>query len=217
MSIEFVVFDVGDTLTDETRYRAGWAEVLGVTPAALDDAIRAAIERDEEIGRIFRDLNPAFDMEAGRQAMRARFGGAAFQAEDLFTDARPCLEQLRGMGYRIGVAGNQPVASEAILRGLALPMDFLASSAGWGVRKPAPEFFRRVIETAGVAPERIAYVGDRVDNDVIPTLAAGMVSVFLRRGPWAAVQARRAEAARAQITIDNLLELPEALKKFRAS
>lgn len=217
MSIDVVVFDVGDTLTDETRYRAGWAEVLGVTAAALDGAIRAAIERDEEIGRIFRDLNPGFDMEAGRQVMRARFGGAAFQAEDLFPDARPCLERLRGLGYRIGVAGNQPVASEAILRALELPMDFLASSAGWGVRKPAPEFFARVIEAAGVAPQRIAYVGDRVDNDVLPTLAAGMVSVYLRRGPWAAVQARRPEAARAQIIIDDLLELPAALEKFKAS
>jgi FMN phosphatase YigB (HAD superfamily) len=27
-------------------------------------------------------------------------------------------------------------------------------------------------------------VGDRLDNDIRPALAAGMVAVFLRRDPW---------------------------------
>jgi FMN phosphatase YigB (HAD superfamily) len=30
--------------------------------------------------------------------------------------------------------------------------------------------------------ERIAYVGDRLDNDLIPAKAAGMRTVFIRRG-----------------------------------
>ena len=62
-----------------------------------------------------------------------------------------------------------------------------------------------------VRPAEIAYVGDRVDNDVVPAATAGMVAVFLRRGPWALLHARRPEASVARLTIDSLDELPEAL------
>ena len=34
----------------------------------------------------------------------------------------------------------------------------------------------------------IAYVGDRADNDVGPAIAAGMVGVHIRRGPWGHLQ-----------------------------
>ena len=36
-------------------------------------------------------------------------------------------------------------------------------------------------------PGDVAYVGDRVDNDVVPSSAAGMRAVWLRRGPWGIV------------------------------
>ena len=59
----------------------------------------------------------------------------------------------------------------------------------------------------GVAPEKIAYVGDRVDNDVGPALAAGMVGVHIRRGPWGYLQEPPAGAIR----IRSLDELPAVL------
>ena len=57
-------------------------------------------------------------------------------------------------------------------------------SAAWGLHKPDPAFFARVAAELGLPPAAIAYVGDRVDNDVRPAAAAGMVAVFVRRGPW---------------------------------
>ena len=35
-----------------------------------------------------------------------------------------------------------------------------------------------------MAPEEIAYVGDRTDNDVLPAADAGMRPILIRRGPW---------------------------------
>jgi FMN phosphatase YigB (HAD superfamily) len=61
----------------------------------------------------------------------------------------------------------------------------VASSERWGVRKPSPEFFERVLELVGGEAGEVAYVGDRVDNDIVPALAAGMVAVHVRRGSWA--------------------------------
>ena len=63
-------------------------------------------------------------------------------------------------------------------------VDFVGSSARWGVAKPEPAFFARLIAEAGAPPEKIAYVGDRVDNDILPALDAGLVAVHIRRGPW---------------------------------
>jgi FMN phosphatase YigB (HAD superfamily) len=59
-----------------------------------------------------------------------------------------------------------------------LPLDFIGSSEKWGVEKPSPEFFGRIVQISGVRAGEIAYVGDRLDNDVLPAKAAGMVSVF---------------------------------------
>ncbi len=59
----------------------------------------------------------------------------------------------------------------------------------------------------GMGADEIAYVGDRVDNDVVPALAAGMAAVRIRRGPWGHLHEPPAEALR----IDTLDELSEAL------
>jgi FMN phosphatase YigB (HAD superfamily) len=50
-------------------------------------------------------------------------------------------------------------------------------------------------------------VGDRVDNDVGPALAAGMVGVHIKRGPWGFLH----EPPREAIRIRSLDELPGAL------
>jgi FMN phosphatase YigB (HAD superfamily) len=93
-------------------------------------------------------------------------------------------------------------------------VDFVASSARWGVEKPDPAFFRRIVTESGVEPDRIAYVGDRLDNDVLPAIDAGMAGIFLRRGPWGFIHASWPEVARARIRLETLDELPAALDRL---
>ncbi len=57
-------------------------------------------------------------------------------------------------------------------------------------------------------PSAVAYVGDRVDNDVLPAAAAGLVAVHVRRGPWGLLQPSPPEAA---LVVDDLRSLPHAL------
>jgi FMN phosphatase YigB (HAD superfamily) len=87
-------------------------------------------------------------------------------------------------------------------------LDFVGSSERWGVEKPAAGFFAHVVEEAGVAAQEILYVGDRVDNDVLPALAAGLRAVRVRRGAHAHV-----ESPAGTTTIDSLAELPEVLPR----
>jgi FMN phosphatase YigB (HAD superfamily) len=108
----------------------------------------------------------------------------------------------------VGIVGNQTEALESWARDSALPADVISSSASLGVRKPDPAFFERVCELVVAPPSRVAYVGDRVDNDVLPAAAAGMVAVHVRRGPWGRLQRTPAEAA---LGLDDLASLPDAL------
>jgi FMN phosphatase YigB (HAD superfamily) len=128
---------------------------------------------------------------------------SVFAERDLFADALPCFAALRARGLRLGAAGNMYAHHEEFLRPY---VDFVGSSERWGVEKPAGGFFTRVVEEAGVPATEIAYVGDRVDNDVLPALAAGLQAVRVRRGAHADV-----ESPEGTITIDSLAELPEAL------
>lgn len=56
-----------------------------------------------------------------------------------------------------------------------------------------------------------------MDNDVLPAKSAGMVSVFLRRGPCGLIHARRSEMTQADIRIDSLAELRGTLEKRLAT
>jgi len=212
MAIKVVFFDIGETLVDETRQWGGWADWLGVPRLTFFAALGAVIERGQHHRSVFELVRPGLDLAQERAARAAAGQVDLLDRSDFYPDALACLAELRRQGYRIGLAGNQPAAAEAALRAMALPVDYVASSAGWGVEKPAPEFFARVVALAGAEPGAIAYVGDRVDNDVAPAAAAGMLAVFLRRGPWGYIQADRPEVALARIRIDSLAELPWALK-----
>jgi FMN phosphatase YigB (HAD superfamily) len=79
------------------------------------------------------------------------------------------------------------------------------------VEKPSAAFFERVAAEIGLDAEVIAYVGDRVDNDVLPAMRAGMVGVFLVRGPWALLQQSWPEAAQASLTAHTLDGLADRL------
>jgi FMN phosphatase YigB (HAD superfamily) len=127
-----------------------------------------------------------------------------FADRDLHADALPCLEALRARDLRIGAAGNMYAHHEDFLRP---HVDFVGSSERWGVEKPAEGFFANVVAEAGAPADEILYVGDRVDNDVLPALAAGMHAVRIRRGAHAHI-----DSPPGTITIDSLAQLLEALE-----
>lgn len=206
-TISTIVFDVGETLIDETSMRAGWARYFGVTLEAFLAELDLSIAEGRHHHTVYRRFRPDFDLKEARRERTARGERDIFSAADLYPDALPALAGLRKGGFRIGIAGNQPRASEWALREAGFEADFVASSEAWGVEKPSPAFFAKVAEAAGEPPGRIAYVGDRLDNDVLPARAAGMTAIFLVRGPWGRAHARRADAALAHCTIHGLAEI----------
>ncbi len=217
MTVRAVVFDVGETLINENRIWHRWAEWLGVPALTFLGVLGAVIERREHLWEVFRPFLPSMDVEGERERRIAAGHPVGFDADDLYPDALPVLRALKASGYAVGVAGNQPAAvTEALFPTLGVELDLIASSHAWGVEKPDPAFFVRVGHELGLAPGEVAYVGDRLDNDVLPARAAGMVAVFLRRGPWAYVHERWPEVEQAHLRLDGLEGLPAALRGLPA-
>lgn len=213
--IRAVVFDVGETLIDERGLWHRWADWLGVPRERFMDALRDIVRRGVHHRQVFEVVRPGFDLTAATEARRAAGDDPGFRIEDFHADALPCLERLRSEGYRVGIAGNTPAATERLLIEAGAAADFISSAATWGVEKPSPEFFARVVNAAGFGSAEIAYVGDRIDNDVLPAIRAGLTGVFLRRGLWAEAHRDIPDAACADIIIDALNELPDALARSR--
>ncbi len=200
----WVCLDVGETLIDETRIWSIWADELGVPRLTFLAALGAVIERSGE----HRDVFPIFgadDWPLRMASVEGAYGG--FSAEDLYPDALSALRALSDAGYRIAIVANQPATRAQQLRAIGVEAEVLAMSEEIGVSKPDPAFFARALDLMGAPdPGSVAYVGDRVDNDVIPSAAAGMRAIWLRRGPWGVIQRPPADVPPA-LTVASLDEL----------
>jgi len=213
--IKAVVFDVGETLVDETREYGTWAGWLGVPRHTFSSVFGAVIALGRDYREAFQYFRPGFDLTVER-ALRAGAGQAeTFGEEDLYPDARPALAALRAMGVWVGIAGNQTTRAGEILRKLDLPADLIATSDDWGAAKPDPAFFRALLDAVAFQPDEMVYVGDRLDNDLKPAKAAGMRTAFIRRGPWGRILENHPDMpAAADWRISTLAELPDLVTEF---
>jgi len=211
VKLRAAVFDFGETLLSEERAWGVWADWIGVTHQELFAAIGATVEGRYPHRHALELCRPGFDL---RRAFAEREAAGIPRHEelyDVYPDAAPALARLRAAGLRVGFAGNQPAGAESSLADLVADGDLVATSADWGVAKPSPEFFARIVEALDLPAAEIAYIGDRVDNDILPAAAAGMFTVHLRRGPWGVIQAAWPEAKRASTTASNLDEAVTAI------
>ena len=181
----WVVLDVGETLVDETRVFRTWAEIFGLPEFTLMAVLGGSITNadEPEDWRRFFELIQHPDWQDSRPDFEARYG--SMRPDDLYPDALRAIDGLKQRGYRVAVTANQPSRRHAELQALGVDVDAMGMSDAMGVHKPDPAFFARTLELLGSPPPgEVAYVGDRVDNDVGPAAAAGMRAVWIRRGPW---------------------------------
>ncbi|POX58124.1 hydrolase [Streptomyces sp. Ru62] len=206
--IETIVFDVGETITRDDRYWGAWADWLGVPRHTLSALVGAVVAQGRDNAEALRLVRPGIDVAAEYRAREAACCGEHLDEDDLYDDVRPAFSALRRAGVRVVVAGNQTARAGQLLRGLDLPADLIVTSGEWGVAKPQPEFFQRVVEVAEAPADRVLYVGDHPANDVYPAKSAGLRTAHLRRGPWGNLWADAPETvAAADWRIGGLMEL----------
>ena len=95
-------------------------------------------------------------------------------AGDLYPDARPCLLAVQALGLRVGIAANQPDRAAEIARTLDVELDFVATSAAWGVEKPSPAFFARIASELGCRRQPSPTSATGWTTTSAPAAAAGM-------------------------------------------
>lgn len=117
----------------------------------------------------------------------------------LFPEVPGCLEQLSGrLPLAILTNGPGPLQRHKIERhGLELRIQTVLISGETGSAKPERDAFRRLAESVGEVPERIAFIGDSPGSDMLGAVLAGMRAVWLNRygetypgrlpAPWATV------------------------------
>lgn len=127
---------------------------------------------------------------------------------------RPLLEELRGLGLRIGLVTNDaeaPAYAHLTRVGVLDLFDFIAGcDSGFGA-KPAPGQLLAFAERLGLAPERVAMVGDSL-HDLHSAERAGMRRVAVLTG----VAKAPALAPHADVVLRDIGELPSWLATARA-
>ncbi len=122
--------------------------------------------------------------------------------------AASAIEALREQGLTLAIISNTGRTPGAILRkvlathGLLSKFASLTFSDEALVRKPDPRIFHRTLETLGVDPSRAVHVGDDAEADVEGAKGVGMRAIHL---------SQNGDPSRADVTIQNLFDLPEAL------
>ncbi|MGC4190954.1 MAG: HAD family hydrolase [Thermomicrobiales bacterium] len=206
--VQAVVFDFGETLVNETRMWETVAKVSGVPFFTLAGVLGAGIERRTPHRAVFDEL--------GIAPIEPFQHGYVLGLDDFYPDGIEALTRLHARGLRLGIAGNQPSGVVEQLSVLGLPLDLIASSSTLGVSKPDPRFFEQIVTHLNLSPNEIVYVGDRLDNDVLPALSLGMHAVFIKRGPWGYIHSSWPQAHRVQHTITSLAEIEDIIDRIEA-
>ena len=192
--VDFTLVKPGADLSPEGYRRLGERHGLTLHPERYADAREQALghlqrhpelEHDDEIWiafteRIIRGMGG--DAEGARacaeEMTRAWEQHGNFE---LFEDALPVLEELRGYGLKLGLVSNTGRNLEEFVEHHGLDVDAALGSRAHGKTKPDPTIFRAVLELLDVAPEAAAMVGDSLEDDIEGARAIGMRAFLVDR------------------------------------
>jgi putative hydrolase of the HAD superfamily len=212
--VDFTLARPGPDLGPEGYRELGRRHGLELDPARYEQARAGALaevkrhpelDHDEEIWVLFTEriivgMGGRGDTYAAAVEMEGRW--AHSQHFDLYDDALPVLELVRGRGLKIGLLSNSSRDLGEFVAHHRLYADAVLTSHAHGKTKPHESIFRAMLDLLAVAPDEAAMVGDTIEDDVEGALAVGMRAVLLDR------EGRYPEASG---RLGDLRELPAAL------
>ena len=166
---------------------------LELDPALYEEARAAAFaevkrhpefDHDEEIWILFteqiiRGMGGEGPTYAAAVEMERGWMKAAHFA--LYDDALPALEELRGLGLKLGLLSNSARDLDEFVAHHGLVVDAVLTSHAHGKTKPHESIFWALLELLGVEPSEALMIGDTIEDDVEGALAIGMRAVLLDR------------------------------------
>lgn len=195
--IRAVVFDMDDTLYDETMFvRSGFQSVaryLGLRFDLEEQKIyQMMLERlnSDGRGKIFDSVLKLYNIYSPRLVEELIEVYRTHTPKiSLYSDVVETLERLRAEQLKIGIItdGLHSVQKTKV-RALKLQdlVDFIiyTDELGSGYEKPHPAAFLRAIEILNCEPTDILYVGNNPEKDISGANSVGMESAHLCRGAY---------------------------------
>lgn len=192
MAIKAVIFDLDDTLYDESQYVsqafANTAEYLACrlgTPERKDGFCRRMLELVEQHGR-----GRVFDLlceEAGISVPVSELVEAyrsTVPSLELYGDAEQILAFLEARGIKQGLItdGCGRVQHQKITAlGLDTRLDAVIVTDDFGICKPQTAAYEKCLQLLGCGPGEAVYVGDNPRKDFIGARALGMKTLRIIR------------------------------------
>ena len=201
-----VVFDLDDTLHDDTRaYQSAAREIAEEIAAAHGvDAEKLLAAFIDSSSRYWRALSAdhlltpisVSRLEMWTSALQAvgvadeatihtatrRYAECRRKYYSPFPGALQLLDALRKRGMKLGLITNgfaETHYEKLELLGLERAFDAVLCADEVGMVKPDPRIFLHACELLGTAPEKTAMVGDRYFRDISGAREAGMFTVYL--------------------------------------
>ncbi|MEX2729301.1 MAG: HAD family hydrolase, partial [Candidatus Sigynarchaeum springense] len=129
----------------------------------------------------------------------------------VFDDTLPVLDELNGLGFRLGIVSNTPWGSPGILWreelgriGIAKHVNPIVFDRDAGWRKPAGQIFQHAMDIIKAQPKECIYVGDDPRWDIAGPRAVGMDAVLVDRSGT--------QNVKGALVLKNLHELVDLVK-----
>ena len=198
--IEWLFFDVGSTLVDESR--ANEHRILDAiknTNVTYNQAYTRAVQLAKQ-----KNAHPL-------KALGLPLTPWHSEDETLYPQAVKCLAELHAK-YKIGIIANQipGTADRMKAYGLFPLLDLIIASAEEGVAKPDLRIFQIALERANCRPRNAIMIGDRIDNDIAPAKQTGMITIWIKQG-FGGMAENLTEEETPDYCVRNLQELIELL------
>lgn len=185
-------FDLDNTLVDRQAAYLAWVGAFVAArclPAAAFDRLveldqDGFASREEVFGPLREEFGLADSVAELIAAYRVEYPPCVPKAPE----SAAALERLRGAGFLVALVTNGPPSQrDKIVRaGLEGAFDAVCISDELGIAKPDPAIFREAARRCGTTLEQVRgsgwMVGDSPSTDVGGGRAAGLRTVWLRRG-----------------------------------
>lgn len=205
-NIKAVGFDVGHTLIKynnplnwQRLYRPGLEQAAAAANITLsEDMVSAAIEvllkyntrvnyREWETtsDRIFKEILQKWELQADLSAVKSGFYSYFTADAEPYPETIETLDRLKRRGVKVGILTDVAYGMDNLfsLKDISMISDFIdiaLTSVDVGYRKPNSAGYMKLIDSLGVLPGEMMYVGDE-EKDIIGANKMGIISVLVNR------------------------------------
>ncbi|WP_185969290.1 HAD family hydrolase [Aliiglaciecola sp. M165] len=187
MSIEAIIFDLDDTLYDETLYLKSvlrvFASMQGLELKEFPDFSAAQLRRGKgDILLTLLDILGLHD-KASHDVLFEIYQSATVSIS-VRQGVETLLTDLKSKGKKVGILTNGVTSvqkNKVACLNLATRVDSIqyARSCGIEFEKPHPRAFLRICEDLEVNPENAVMVGDNWENDILGALSVNMQTYYV--------------------------------------